>query len=380
MDKSFGSFIFTTKKIDEFELNLNALFDLYLPIVGKTSLCFYMLLNNYVNCINKTNNLSFQSDAICQQLHIDTNQLITAKDKLEAIGLLQTFVSCSTSNNKIFIFLLRPALQFDHFITNPKLKSLLISSIGLTNFEFMQYKNSHDYQINDSIEITKSFDSVFEDKQLQNIPEIDFEKLYLNIQKTTSLTITIDQTSKQIIQDVYRKYHISLKDIEMLIYDSIYSIDNNNVVDPNLLLQNFNKFFSGNVTTTFSSITRNSKIFYGQLTTNEEQTIVNDYKVINPQLYLASIFKRSLDEKEKRLISLLKTQYHLNDETINVIIDFSLFKTNGKLNKKYILKTANSINGLGLVRALDVVNHFKNALIDNTKNINEQTVYKLETI
>lgn len=380
MEKVLSHFLFTTKKIDEFTLNLVSLYDLYLPIVGKTSVCFYMLLNNYVCCSNKTNCLSFNSQAICQQLHININQLIEAKDKLEAIGLLQTFVSCSNNAAKIYIFVLRTPLQFDHFITNPKLISLLISSIGSTNFEFLQYKYSHDSQLNNSIEITKNFNSIFNDKNLKNIPEIDWNKLYLNIQKTTSLTITIDQTSKQMIQDIYKKYRISMKDIEMTIYDSIYVVDNNNIVDPNLLLQNFNKLLSGNITTTFSPISRNSKIFYGQLDENQEQKIINNYQLVSPPLYLSSIFKRPLDEKEKNIIFLLRTKYHLNDEIINVIIDFSLFKTNGKLNKKYILKTANSINGLGLDQVTEVINHFKKALVNNTKTINAQINYKLESL
>ena len=380
MEKVLSHFLFTTKKIDEFALNLISLYDLYLPIVGKTSICFYMLLNNYVCCSNKTDCLSLNSQAICQQLHININQLIDAKDKLEAIGLLQTFVSCSNNNAKIYIFVLRTPLQFDHFITNPKLKSLLISSIGSTNFEFLQYKYSHDSQLNNSIEITKNFSSIFNDENLKNIPEIDWNKLYLNIQKTTSLTITIDQTSKQMIQDIYKKYRISIKDIETTIYDSIYVVDNNNIVDPNLLLQNFNKLLSGNITTTFSPISRNSKIFYGQLDENQEQKIINNYQLVSPPLYLSSIFKRPLDEKEKNIIFLLRTKYHLNDEIINVIIDFSLFKTNGKLNKKYILKTANSINGLGLDQVSEVINHFKKALVNNTKTINDQINYKLESL
>ena len=379
MENSLDNFFFTTKKIDEFELNLNALFDLYLPIIGKISTCFYMLLNDYVNCADKTNCLRLNSQTVCQQLHININELVIAKNKLEAIGLLQTFVSCS-NNNKILIFVLKTALHFDHFIAKPKLKSLLISSIGITNFEFIQYKNTHDYQLSNSIEITKSFNSVFDDKHLSNVSEIDLEKLYLNIQKTTSLTITIDQTSKQIIEDVYKKYHISLKEIEMTLYDSIYVIDNNNVVDANLLLQNFNKLLSGNITTTFSPISRNNKIFYGQLNPKEEQEIINNYKLINSQLYLASIFKRALNKEERNVILLLKTKYHLNEEIINVIIDFSLFKTNGKLNKKYIFKTANSIIGLGLVCVMDVINHFKKALVDNTRNITNQPNYELESL
>jgi len=375
----FSMFYFTAKKVAEYKLNLNSLYDLYLPVVGQTATNFYMLLNNIVN--DKNSNLTFNSESICKQLEVTNAQLVEAKEKLEAMGLISTYMSVNNNKDQILIFVLNSALGYDEFISNPKFKALLINKIGTTNFEYIEYKHAQSIDLTDAIDVSSSFDKVFNDAEIKKVRLIDFEKLYKNIQLATSLPIVMDDSCKNIIQDVYAKYAISLKDIEMVIYESIYDMNGHNEVNANLLLQNFNKLVSGNITTSLANVNRDSKIFYGLLNAQEEEKIINDYKVCSPELYLASIFKKSLSQDEKNIILTLRSKYHLNDEVINVLLDFSLIKTNGQLNKKYITKAAHSINGLGLIDAKQVINHFKKSLTDKSVNkVDEEIEYQLESI
>ncbi len=373
------AFFFNAKKSNEFRLNLTSLYDLYLPIIGQSATNFYMLLNNMVEANVKNNNLTFNSNLICRQLNISTDELVTAKEKLEATGLLSTYVSTNVNKDNIFILVLNSCLDYETFVANPKFKTLLINHIGTTNFEYLEYKFMPEQDLLEAIEVTTSFEKVFNNEQLKRVRTIDFESLYKNIQKTTSLPIVINENCKKIIENVYVKYQLSLHDIEMIIYDSINETDGHLEANGNLLIQNFNKFINGQVNISLVNINRDFKLFYGQLNQEQEDKIINDYKVCNAELYLCSIFKRSLTREEKNIIATLRSKYHLNDEIINVLVDFSLNKTNGKLNKKYLTKAANSINGLGLINSAQVINHFKKALVDNTVSIEkEETV--LESI
>ncbi len=356
----FNNFFFTVKKVNEFKLNINALYDLYLPVVGQTATSFYVILSNYVEN-NKDQNLTFNSDAICKQLNVSNEQLSVAKDRLEAIGLLSTFLSTNNKKDNILIFVLKPALAYQDFIANPKLKTLLINQVGPTNFEYLEYKNAPESQLQDAIEITRTFDQVFNGNELKNVHILDFEKLYQNIQKTTSLPLVIDENCKNIIQDVYAKYQISLKDIEFVIYDSINDMDGFNKVNANLLIQNFNRLVNKQVTAPVQTLNRDFRLFTTGLDKEMEDKIYLDYKMCNAELYLSIIFKKPLSSEEKQLVHILRNKFHLNDEIINVLVDFSLNKTNGKLNKKYLTKAAHTVNGLGLINAKQVVNHLKNA-------------------
>lgn len=356
----FNNFFFTVKKVNEFKLNINALYDLYLPVVGQTATNFYVILSNYVEN-NKDQNLTFNSVAVCKQMNVGNEELSVAKDKLEAIGLLSTFISTNNKEDNILIFVVKPALVYQDFISNPKLKTLLINAIGPTNMEYLEYKNAPSSQLQDAIEITRSFDQVFNDEKLKNVHILDFEKLYQNIQKTTSLPLVIDDNCKSIIQDVYAKYQISLKDIEFVIYDSINDMDGFNKVNPNLLIQNFNRLINKQVTAPVQTVNRDFRLFTTGLDKEMEDKIYLDYKMCNAELYLSIIFKKALNAEEKQLIHVLRTKFHLSDEIINVLVDFSLNKTNGQLNKKYINKAAHTVNGLGLIDAKQVVNHLRNA-------------------
>ncbi|XQP55019.1 MAG: DnaD domain protein [Mycoplasmoidaceae bacterium] len=368
----FNNFFFTVKKVNEFKLNINALYDLYLPVVGQSATSFYVILSNMAENQVKNQALTFNSANICKQLNISNEELIQAKDKLEAIGLLSTFISTNNKEDNIFIFVVRPALAYQEFISNPRLKKLLINQVGTANFEYLEYKNAPESQLQDAIEITRNFDQVFNNDDLKNVHILDFEKLYQNIQKTTSLPVVIDDDCKNIIQDVYAKYQLSLKDIEFVLYDSINDMDGFNKVNANLLIQNFNKLVNKQVTLPVQTVNRDFRLFTTGLDKTMEDKIYLDYKMCNAELYLSLIFKKSLNADEKQIINILRTNYHLSDEVINVLVDFSLNKTNGKLNKKYITKAAHTVNGLGLINASQVVAHLKNANKDTKVSVEEK--------
>ena len=82
--------------------------------------------------------------------------------------------------------------------------------------------------------------------------------------------------------------------------------------------------------------------------------------------------EENINADEKQIINILRTKYHLNDEIINVLVDFSLNKTNGKLNKKYLTKAAHTVNGLGLISAQQVVAHLKNANKEVKANVEDK--------
>ena len=367
-----NTFFYTVKKVNEYKLNLNSIYDLYLPIVGQTATNFYVILSNFAENSNKNINLTFNSNDVCKQLNVSGEELVAAKDKLEAIGLLSTFISTNNKDDNILILVLKPALSYQEFISNPKLKTLLINQIGTNSFEYLEYKNAPESQLNDAIEITRTFNQVFDGQELKNVHILDFEKLYQNIHKTTSLPLVIDDNCKHIIQDVYSKYQISLKDIEFIIYDSINSMDGFNNVNANLLIQNFNRFVHKQVTTPVQSVSRDFRLFTTGLDKEMEDKIYLDYKLCNTELYLSIIFKKPLNADEKQIINILRNKYHLNDEVINVLVDFSLNKTNGKLNKKYLSKAAHTVNGLGLINSKQVVTHLKNANKEVKVNIEDK--------
>ena len=131
----------------------------------------------------------------------------------------------------------------------------------------------------------------------------------------------------------------------------------------------------------FIRVNRSVNLFTSTISDLDSQKIINDYKLINAEQYLYSIFKKNVSIFERKIIGILKEQYLLKDEVINVIIDFSLYKTNGRLNKKYIFKIAQTFNGLNINSCESAIEHFRKNIslnsIDNTMDAND---VKLEHI
>lgn len=83
---------------------------------------------------------------------------------------------------------------------------------------------------------------------------------------------------------------------------------------------------------------RNAKMFYGNLSDEELLWIFNSYQSLNSEHYYFAIKKTSLTDEEFKIINACQNVYHLNDTLINLMIDFSLNKTNGNLNSTFCIK------------------------------------------
>ncbi|MDE6289513.1 MAG: DnaD domain protein, partial [Ureaplasma sp.] len=81
-------------------------------------------------------------------------------------------------------------------------------------------------------------------------------------------------------------------------------------------------------------------------------------------------------------INLLRGKYNFNDQMINVIVDYVIFKNNGALHQNYILKIAKSILAKAINDAEGIINHFRKANIKPTdiketfkkNNIRKETI------
>ena len=120
-------------------------------------------------------------------------------------------------------------------------------------------------------------------------------------------------------------------------------------------------------------VNRNSKLFFDRLSADETKQIYDSYCGLNSEQYLNAIKRTPLTSEEQATITELRAKYKLDDKIINLMIDFSLFKTHGKFNRKYICKMAQTINNLNL---LDLPN--LTAYLSNQKNLTDESVNEVK--
>ena len=97
---------------------------LYQPIIGTVAICLYFTL---WSDLNKTNIISneFTHHHLMNSMGLKLDEIIIARKKLEALGLLKTFFKEGNINN--YIYELYSPLSPIEFFSNPILSSSLLA-------------------------------------------------------------------------------------------------------------------------------------------------------------------------------------------------------------------------------------------------------------
>lgn len=354
-----------------FNLSLLDLSKLYMPIISSDAMKIYMHMYSDIISIESFKFSTKNIKSLLEVLSMDIETFDKAKNNLEAIGLLQTYIS---NDNEIFFCLLSP-LCFDEFMNKPKLKELLKRTIGefqMYNLELIFSKSEiPTYFKNVSVDIDEYYDDL-----LKNVPTFNFEKLYKNISETTSINIYFDEKIKELINYNFVFNKFSFEQIEGFIYKSIIKKDNNLVISWNLLNDFFNQNDKESIKSNFSNslkVQRINDMFLDNCSISSLNKAYKDYSNLTSEQYLFAITNTELNEKELEIIKNLRNKYELNDRLINIMIDYAIDKTHHVLNEKYLSKIARSFNIKNISSLDEAYEHLK-----NWNNLNKNKELKIK--
>ena len=132
---------------------------LYQPIIGYTAISlYYTLLNNLDEQEIMSEDLTHHHLMSTMQLKLE--DIVIAREKLEAIGLLKTYIKKDNINQ--YVYLIYSPLEPSEFFNHPILNIVLYNNIGKKEYEKLlnSFKipsvNLKDYE-----DITSSFDEIF---------------------------------------------------------------------------------------------------------------------------------------------------------------------------------------------------------------------------
>ena len=111
---------------------------LYQPIIGYTAVALY---NTLLDDLDKqelaSDDLTHHRLMATMQLRLE--DIVIAREKLEAIGLLKTYVKKDNINQ--FIYLLFSPVSADEFFNHPILNVVLYNNLGKKEYEKNHIKN-----------------------------------------------------------------------------------------------------------------------------------------------------------------------------------------------------------------------------------------------
>ena len=290
---------------------------LYQPIIGYASVALY---NTLLDDLDKqelaSEDLTHHHLMSIMQLRLE--DIIIAREKLEAIGLLKTYVKKDNVNQ--FIYLLYSPITADEFFNHPILNIVLYNNLGKKEYEkVLNYFKIPKYNLKEYEDITASFDEVFQSvqgtllemndditkKDSNNLiinRGIDFNMIISSIPDSRLNDKCFNQETKELINNLSFIYNINSLDMQGLVRDSI---NEKGLIDKNNLRKNCRDYYK------FENMT-------------PYQLLKVKYKGAEPT------------DRDKKLIESLLIDQKLNPGVVNVLISYVLKVNNEQLKKSYV--------------------------------------------
>ncbi|MGO3731599.1 MAG: replication initiation and membrane attachment family protein [Vagococcus sp.] len=358
---------------------------LYQPIIGIDA---YGLMNTLLvesDIMRQTNQPQFLHTILLDRLDLGIPQLYQARVKLEAVGLLKTFVRL-TDSHRHFVYEIQKPLDPGVFLSDDVLSLLLLEKIGEERLKVMADKFSFKRQdMEDYTEVTRNFMQVFPfdplmlssyQESLSQIKEKVIVKeetatVQLNIatfdwdfflQTLGSLPVDNDQLTKELkktIETFHYLYGINELDMQDYIKQSLDYVTNKvNVKEfKQLVYKQYHKRRKQNDVPAMPETDITANLTVTEKKTLKENTLKLDgfsegeiavlkaCESTPPMIFLKALKtqkKGFVSSNERWTVENLKTQSGLPDAVINVLIHYMLVvQGHSSLNQNMVNSIAN---------------------------------------
>lgn len=324
------------------------LLQLYQPLLGMEATALYLTLNSELDQMTLTKSPALIS-RLCKICGFSLNSLQDAFNKLEAVGLVCSYVKQKNDNRYLFDLQmpLSPQEFMNHRILNSLLKERLKDEYEKTVATFQVYNvNLNDYQ-----EITSSFTDVFEihlnDKKVLQTKKYK-QKIHNSIENNYDLTLFYQglenlQLSKKMftaddekaIQQLGILYHINALDMQDLVKQSMVE----NHLNSRLLAQNCRNYYDLKIPEKFTEVFHKQSPLLQSEKQGDSSLQKHIYYLENISPY--DLLKDKMGGKEPlkrdlQVIESVLTTLQLEPGVVNVLIETTLQKCDQSLPKNFI--------------------------------------------
>lgn len=343
---------------------------LYQPFISSDALSLYFTLWSEQN---RQDIFELEThDRLIKTLGISVNDFVEARKKLEATGLIQTFIRKKDDIN-YYIYLLFAPKTPKEFFKDILFKGLLTKAIGeKETYRLMSYFASKEVNLEGYQEISATFPFVFSLEYDSNIFKNSGNSIRLRGRKIKSIDQGFDFAifyknlfdNHQILQSSFTKEDskeisrisllFGLDELQMSEFVSqVYNFGDKNHLDYQKLYDLASK---ANQLGVFKANPENNIQYPDE---NEFGKFTNLVANVPPFEFLK--LKQGYTNpapSDVRLINQLSSEMNLEFGVINVLIDYVLRKYNNQLSKELVLKIAGSLKRSDINTAYDAMSYF----------------------
>ncbi|WP_040037612.1 replication initiation and membrane attachment family protein [Bacillus thermotolerans] len=341
---------------------------LYQPLLGATCFSLYMTLWAEVE-ENRLNSQVANHYYLMNFLGKNLQEIYDARLKLEALGLLKTFVK-EIGDVREFVYELQPPLAPDQFFNDGMLNIFLYRKIGRTHFlRLKDFFADHDIFTSEHREVTKDFQEVFssgpppfdreavedsrpgEGKQYiskvdnQGVPlsssEFDFSVLESALQGVmvpkTSLTPSVRET----IVKLAHLYGISPLEMKNLLLTAVDEKDEINIEVLRKSARDWYQLEKSEELPDLIHLVQPAALRTVQSEpASQEEKLVHYLETTSPLQLLIDISGSKPSKADLQVVEGVLFQNKLPAGVVNVLLQYVMLKTDMKLTKSYVEKIA----------------------------------------
>ena len=324
---------------------------LYQPIIG------YMAVSLYFTLVDDLENNSTSSDLthhhIMSIMQLRLEDILIAREKLEAVGLLKTYLKKGSVNN--YVYLIYSPISANEFFNHPILNIVLYNNIGKKEYDKRQelFKIPK-IRLTEYLDISHKFNEVFKSSTLKPFEVIE------NIEKKTEAEIPLDDAvdfnllissipegfinakcfnseTKRLINSLALVYNIDTEKMSSLVRTSLTE---KGMVDKTALRKNCRNYYQFENLGALPTLVYQTQPDYLKKPVGDDSKwakMVYTFENTSPYDYLRSKYKGAEPTKrDLQLIEELMIDQKLSAGVVNVLISYALKVNNQKLNRSYL--------------------------------------------
>ncbi len=325
---------------------------LYQPIIGHNAVSLYFTL---IDDLEKREFMSSEltHHHLVSTMQLKLNDIIIAREKLEAVGLLKTYVKEENVNN--YVYLLYSPLSVSDFFAHPILSVVLYNNLGKKEFDkLINYFKVPKINLKDYKDITASFSSVFtitsgnimidNDNVIKknigtiNVDEkIDFDLLISSIPKSLINEKCFTDETKNLINSLAFTYNIDDLNMQGLVRNSL---NEKGLIDKNALIESARNFYEFDNAGKLPTLIYSKQPDYLKSPAGDNSKrakMIYTFENVTPYDYLRSKYKTGEPTlRELQIIEDLMVKLKMKPGVVNVLISYVLKVNNNKFTRAYV--------------------------------------------
>lgn len=349
------------------EVDKRNLINLYEPIVGPLPISLYLTLWSDLDK-SETMSKDFTHHHLMTFLKTKLESIKEAREALEAVGLLRTYIKKDADINHYIYELYSPISAYE-FFNHPIFNIVLYNNIGEGEYNnLIKFYKKPSFKYDDFEEVSSKLNDTFkssvgnifnnEDIKDKNALKvqidslIDFDMLMESIPNSVLSSKALNKRMRELINSLSFIYNLDTLKLSEIIR---LTIDENGMINKDLLIKEVRKYYEYNNGGSLPTLIYRTQPDYLKA---PEGNISNKGKMIyifentSPYDFLKSKYKNNNPtSRDLKLLEYLAIDLGMTPAVINVLIDYVLRINNNKLVKAFVETIAGQWTRMGIKTA-----------------------------